>query len=24
LVDRIVTHLRRPVQIDPALDGRVM
>src|SRR5437879_10928695 len=23
-VDRIVSHLRRPVQIDPALDGRVM
>ena len=23
-VERIVSHLRRPVQIDPALDGRVM
>ena len=24
LVDRIVSHLRRPVEIDAALDGRVM
>jgi len=24
LVERIVSHLRRPVRIDPALDGRVM
>ena len=24
VIDRIARHLRRPVQIDPALDGRVM
>ena len=24
VIERIVGHLRRPVQIDPAVDGRVM